>query len=331
MKYNKNIKSAIIGLIAITSFIFLVNFLKKNNFFQPGIIVYTSFDNINGLEISSPVTINGFNVGRVQEIFFDPKNSNRLIVKMKITKNFNFSINTLVKINKSILFPTSEINLVVSHQGSIIKNNDEIKSYPESPFILNTSNLNLLKVKLDEITADISSFSLLFKEFFNKENLKQIKDMFVGVNNSLNFVKTTSDSITKTTIYLNNVLKSATKIINHNNTNISKSIKNINNITDKINKFDIENTITNINSSISLFNQFLNKINNKNSTLGKLITDSTLYYNFNYLFQNMNLLLEDTRLHPKRYFHFSIFGSKELPYQKESLEDKKNINKEEAK
>ena len=52
------------------------------------------------------------------------------------------------------------------------------------------------------------------------------------------------------------------------------------------------------------------KINSKSGSLGLLLNDKTLYDNLTSTSNKINILLDDIRVHPKRYVNFSIFGRK---------------------
>ena len=49
-------------------------------------------------------------------------------------------------------------------------------------------------------------------------------------------------------------------------------------------------------------------------TMGKLIKDETMYTNFAKTSKELELLLQDVRLHPTRYVNVSLFGKKNKPY-----------------
>ena len=48
--------------------------------------------------------------------------------------------------------------------------------------------------------------------------------------------------------------------------------------------------------------------------MGKLLTDDAMYTNFIKTAKELELLLEDLRLHQTRYINVSVFGKKEKPY-----------------
>ena len=68
MKFTKEIKAALIAIVAIVILIAGVNFLKGNSFFG-GDDVYTAyFPNSGQLMVSSNVTLNGVEIGKVLSI-----------------------------------------------------------------------------------------------------------------------------------------------------------------------------------------------------------------------------------------------------------------------
>ena len=73
---------------------------------------------------------------------------------------------------------------------------------------------------------------------------------------------------------------------------------------------DLNLILTNLDSTISNLNNITNKLNQGEGTLGKLIYDDGLFKNLDNATKNLEELIEDIKLNPKRYVHFSIFGKK---------------------
>ncbi len=88
-------------------------------------------------------------------------------------------------------------------------------------------------------------------------------------------------------------------------------MSNVETATGKLAKLDLETTMTNLNSSITDLKSILAKANSDKGTLGLLMNDPKLYYNLNATSNKLNLLLDDLRLHPKRYVNVSVFGKKD--------------------
>ena len=74
-------------------------------------------------------------------------------------------------------------------------------------------------------------------------------------------------------------------------------------------------TLKNLKLSSDNLSTVLDNINNGNGSISKLISNDSLFNNLNDASKSIDLLLEDIRLNPKRYIHFSVFGKKNKPFQ----------------
>jgi phospholipid/cholesterol/gamma-HCH transport system substrate-binding protein len=71
-------------------------------------------------------------------------------------------------------------------------------------------------------------------------------------------------------------------------------------------------TIAELQTTINNFNGLLNAMNNGEGSMGKLMKDEALYNNIEGATKELEELLRDIKLHPKRYFR--ILSKKEIPY-----------------
>ena len=72
----------------------------------------------------------------------------------------------------------------------------------------------------------------------------------------------------------------------------------------------LEGTITELKNTVTRLDK---NINNSNGTLGKLMNDQKLYEQMNSAALSLEILLDDLRVHPKRYVNISLFGGKNKP------------------
>ena len=86
---------------------------------------------------------------------------------------------------------------------------------------------------------------------------------------------------------------------------------NLETTTNTLSKLDLEKTLDSLNYTINGLKNIVGKVNSDTGTLGKLINSSTLYNNLNSTSNKINLLLDDVRVHPKRYVNISLFGKKD--------------------
>jgi phospholipid/cholesterol/gamma-HCH transport system substrate-binding protein len=92
----------------------------------------------------------------------------------------------------------------------------------------------------------------------------------------------------------------------------------LNQISDSVAKVNFIQTIDNANRAIAQFASITEKINNGQGTLGQLVNDDQLYHNINQTALDLEKLMVDLRLNPKRYVHLSFFGGKNKKYKEPS-------------
>ncbi|MCB0460737.1 MAG: MCE family protein, partial [Flavobacteriaceae bacterium] len=79
-------------------------------------------------------------------------------------------------------------------------------------------------------------------------------------------------------------------------------------------------------STLAGFNGILTTIDKGEGSLGKLLKDEGLYDNLEGATKEMEELLREMKLNPKRFVHFSLFGKKPKPYSPQETEEETSSN-----
>ena len=125
-------------------------------------------------------------------------------------------------------------------------------------------------------------------------------------------------------IDLRTTIASVNSIVDSNSSNLKETLKNTNQITQNLSK--VTDTLVNSNLgeimrkaelNLTSVNSLLDGIQNGKGTAGKLMNDDALYTNLTEMSQELEELLRDMKLNPKRFVHFSLFGKKPSPYKPE--------------
>ena len=105
MKLNKEIKIGFLAIIGIMMSVFSYNYLKGINLFEKNRKFKVTYSKVDGLSMSNPVTLNGFKIGKVHKINFNPENTRELIVDIIIENDVIFSFVSINKGNSSVAEP----------------------------------------------------------------------------------------------------------------------------------------------------------------------------------------------------------------------------------
>ncbi len=308
INFSRELKTGLLALTTIILFIWGFSYIKSNNLFKKERVFFAVYDNVQGLVPSSLVTINGFKVGKIDDISFHPKIKGALIVKFSLNNDFQFSKTSVAKIYSSDLMGTKSLSVVPNYEGEMAKIGDTLNSEIEQGMF------EMLNEKIAPLQSKIEG--MIVNADLLMQNVNKILDTKTREN-----VKESITSLKNTLLTLENTSKSADAILNNNQADLSKIIKNSKEITENLKQFSDSLNDVNIAAAISKFNEAITNINllitdvnSGKGTLGKLVKDDKLYQNFTAASNELDELLRDMKLHPKRYVHFSVFGKKDKAF-----------------
>ena len=305
MKITKEVKTAVLVLLGIFLFIFGYNYLKGQNLFEPKNIYYTEFD-YNALSSSSVVTVKGNTVGKIQDIIYDFK-TGKTRIAFSVNDQLKFSVNSKIRLYETGLMGGNALAVIISNDGELAKPGDVLES----------------EIQVGLITSLSKNFSGLSTDL--NTTLKSTDTLLTNINK---IVIDESDAGLKRTIAeLNATLKSFKNLANSLNGVVSENDKNITTILDnfktssndlavmtsELKEANVGNTVQSLNETLTKINVLLAGVNNGEGSMGKLLKDETLYQNLEGATKEMEALLKDIKLHPKRYFR--VLSKKEIPYQ----------------
>lgn len=307
MKITREVKTAILVISGILLFIYLFNFLKGTDILDSSRTFYTIYDNVEGLEPSTPVTINGLNVGKVQEIGFTDDGTGRLLVKLNVDEEFEFSKNSKAQLYEAGLIGGKAVAIIPAFDNAekAVKGDYLEGTVKAGLSELVNKRLTPLQEKLETTIVSADSLLLNINSVFDDRTKANLRNSIAELNSTISSFKTTSSSLNELVVKNQDNLESTLK-------NIENISNNLSAITDSIVKSDVVQTIENLENTISNFNAILVKIESGEGSMGKLMKEEGLYNNLEGATKEMEELLRDIKLHPKRYFR--ILSKKEIPY-----------------
>jgi phospholipid/cholesterol/gamma-HCH transport system substrate-binding protein len=322
LKTSKEIKTAVLVLSGILLFIFIFNYLKGENLLSSSRKITAIYSNVEGLAISSAVTINGHKVGKVQDIIFTDDKSGMLEVSMLIDSDFNFSKNSIAELYESGLIGGKAISIIPAFDGSANTVSGDVLKSKIKPGLTELVNQRLtpLQEKIESVMVSADLLLNNVNSIFDEKTKSDIKG-------SISQLEQTISSFEKTSNSLQNLLETNKNAINNSIGNFSDISDDLSIVTDKLSKSDFEQTINELKFSLNNFNSLLSDLDRGEGSLGKLFNDEGLYNNLEASLGQLESLLEDMKLNPKRYVHFSLFGKKNKQYIERDINKNTDSNK----
>lgn len=267
------------------------------------------YDNVEGLASSAAVTINGHAIGKVQDIRFTEDGSGKLEVVMLVDSDFEFSKNSTAQLYESGLIGGKAIAIIPAFDGAenVVSGDALTSSVKPGLTELVNQRLTPLQEKIESVMVSADQLLTNVNSVFDAETKTNLKGSIAQLKQTITSFETTSNA-------LNGLLEDNKSSITSTLNNFSGISEDLSEVSASLADANLKETINGLQSTITNFDALLNDIEQGEGSAGKLMKDEGLYNNLEGALGQLEALLEDMKLNPKRYVHFSLFGKKNKPY-----------------
>ena len=294
--FSKEALIAITVIISLCILYFGIEYLKGINLFKPANFYYAKFEKVDGLAVSAPVTINGFQVGQVREINYDYE-KNDISVLLSLNKDLRIPKESNVKLSVDML-GTAQLVLTLSDATEYYNVGDEIPTGVVAGLMDAIGGalpqVNNLLPKIDSILTSINT--ILANPALNN-SVSRLDGITADLQSSSNDLKR----------LMHNQVPGIMNNVNGITANLNSTTANINDLSADLCNMPLKETFDNANATMANLKLLSDNLNNKNSSLGLLMNDPTLYRHLDNAIASLDTLLTDLQRNPKRYVTFKVF------------------------
>ncbi|PWS33565.1 MlaD family protein [Pedobacter paludis] len=310
MKIKNETKVGILAAFAIALLIIGYNFLKGNSIFSSETNLLARYTRVDGLTVSKPILINGYQIGRVAKLQLEPGGT--ILATLSINSKYEIPENSIARLEGTDLLGSKAIVMSLGNS----------KKMAEDGFMLNANvekglmeQVQPVQKKAELIIGKMDSILSSVNSILNPNFQKNVDKSFSSIAGTLASLETTSkkvdglvgsESARIEAIFKN--VEGITANLNNNNKKISDILTNINTVTDKFAAANFKQTLDNANNAIADLQSVISGIKDGKGSLGLLLNDTKMYDNLNSASKNLDALMIDLKANPKRYVHFSVFG-----------------------
>lgn len=311
---SKELKIGLIATFLIALLIWGINFLKGKNILKDTDHYYALYNEIGGLEEASPVYLNGYEVGLVENIRLTDDPGNRLLVRFTLRKNLKIPKNSKSVIYNSDLMGTKAIKLKFTNRQQYYSNGDTLPTGLEASVTEQIyTEIQPIKSRAEKVISSLDSVLMVF-DHLTRNNIRH----------SISNIHQTSANLRQSSQELNQMLSqnhqqisgivndaaSVTSNLKNHNQQIANSLNNLSDISDTLKQANLNQTLGHLENTLASTDSLLMGIKRGKGTLGMMATDDSLYINLKETTKNMDALVRDMKENPGRYIHISVFGKK---------------------
>ncbi len=307
MKFlTKEVRIALMAIVAIILLFIGINFLKGINVFKASNTYYVKFHNINGLAVSNPVYANGYPVGIVRTIDYDYSRTDNVIVGIELDKAMRVPCGTRAELEAELMGGVKMTLLLGPNPTQNLSPGDSIEGG------MHVGSLNKLEAMLpavEQLIPKLDSILTNINRLTADPALAQTLHNTAALTANLKATSAQIDGMMK-----NDVPGLVDKL--------DRIGSNIETLSGNLSRVDVDGTMRQVSTTLNGVQQLTNnlvgttnllndRLNSRDNTLGLFLNDRSVYDRLNSTMGNADSLMLDLRMRPKRYVHFSIFGRKD--------------------
>ena len=258
MKLNKEIKIGFLAIIGIMMSVFSYNYLKGINLFEKNRKFKVTYSKVDGLSMSNPVTLNGFKIGKVNKINFNPENTRELIVDIIIENDVIFPKTSTAELYETGLIGGKAIAIIPDYKNdsTIALDGDFLKGVLK-PGLTELVNQILPQVQL-QLESVMQSAEVVFEnvnKLFDEETKTELKS-------SIKEFSLLTQNLSNTSQKVSNLIEKSAPGIELTINDLKDTSNNLKSITDSVSKKDISDLTNNLNKLVKNLNKVSKNLNN---------------------------------------------------------------------
>lgn len=312
MKISNETKVGILAAFAIAIFIVGYNFLKGNDVFTRENEYYAKYDKVDGLTVSKPVLVNGFQIGRVSALTLQA--NGQILAEFKIDPRYEIPTSTIAKLESTDLLGSKAVVFDLGTSKTYAVNGDTLNANVQANIL---EQVEPVQKKAQVLIARMDSILQSVNSILSPNFQKNVENSFNSIAATLKSLESTSKTVdgmvSVQSKRIDNILANAESIsanLKNNNQQITSILSNFNQISDGIAKSNFKQTLENADKAVNDLQLTINKISSGKGSIGMLLNDEQLYNNLNNASKNLDNLMIDLKANPKRYVSFSVFGGR---------------------
>ncbi len=308
MKLSREIKTGIIVIGGVLLFILGFSYLKSSPLFDDSKTLYAIYPHVQGLQTGTPVSINGLTVGSVNDIR-RLDNKGNLVVTFSVNNEFSFSKNSTAELYDTGIIGGKGLQIIPVFDASNLAQSGDTLITLTRPGLteLAQQKLTPLFKKFESAVTDADSVLLNVNEVLDSKTKKDLQKAISGLSNLM-------VSLESSGAVLNRLLKNNEKKLDSSLTNFETLTSNFAKLSDSLSTAGLGRTLASLESTVANLDKLMTKIEGGEGTMGALMNNKELYDNLSNASEELDLLLQDFRLNPKRYVNVSVFGKKQKDY-----------------
>jgi len=294
-------KEVIIGcsvIVALAILVFGINYLKGVNLFKASNYYYAVYDNVDGLAISAPVTLNGFKVGQVREIRYEYDNPGHVAVELSLDKALRIPEGSKAMLSTDLL-GTASIVLQLDHSAQVMHSVGDTIPAETARGLMSGLTENVMpsvETIFPKIDSLLSGLNAIVSDPALKSSVGRLDAISSDLAVASRRLAATMNSLAPVVADVKNITS-----------NVDSLTGDLAEVSNRLNQSEVDSILANLSATSANLAALSEQLNDPDSSLGKLTHNPELYDNINNTVASLDSLFVDIKRNPKRYVTIKVF------------------------
>lgn len=303
MKYSKEVKIGVFVVSVLVVSFFVINYLRGKDIFNKEIELVSRYDNVEGLVPSAPVFIKGYKAGKVADVEYQPETDD-FKVTCSVMKEFRIPSDSKMTIYAVDIMGGKGVKIDLGVSETLVADGSELAPAKEAGLLDGLAAgvgplLSKLGNTLDSLSVTVAGVNAMLSES-NQAAISNTIAHLERTMKSVNGIASTIDGKSAELVALVDNLASLSAKFSSIADKADGAMTGVSSIVTKIDETDIAGLV-------SSFKNLLEKINDPDGTVGKLLVDGSVYDSVDELLNDVDSLIKKIEENPKKYIKISVF------------------------
>ena len=300
---RKEIKTGLFAVIILAATLFTVEYLRGKDIFSKTITYYIIYPAVDGIEVSTAVTVGGYQAGRVSGLSYN-RESMDYTAEVSISREFAVPADSRMEVYSSDIMGTRKIRIIAGTSDTMASDGDTLQGSIEPDMIASLAGSISPAVRnLDSLISNLNRAVTSVNLILDNDNRDRIENILKRLETMSADLESTASAIKKKNPEINGVLTNLHSISSSLDSAAASAavmLTDAEAVTASIRGAGLDSTIASLHS-------LLRKLQDPSGSMGRLMSSDSLYNSLTRLSDDLDSLVRGIKQDPKKHIKISVF------------------------
>lgn len=303
MKISRELKIGVFVILVLALSFLVINFLRGKDLMNRDMELVSRFEDLQGLVPSDPVYIKGYKAGAVSSVDYDPE-SGMFDVSCSVMKKFRIPSDSRMTVYSRDIMGSKAVRIDLGVSGDYVSDGAVLQPHTQPDMLASISD-SLVPVieKLSGTLSSIDSVAVSVNAFLSESNRAAFSNTLANLEKTLSDARKISSAIggksEELSLFIEN-MSSLSSRLDSISEKADSSMTDVMSVTAALSAADIEGAVSSLHS-------LLESIQDPDGTVGKLLSDGSVYDSLDSFIADADSLLKKIQENPKKFIKISLF------------------------